>query len=227
MVRTTTQKHTLEQSIHRSRIVEIPLPLMQLVKQSAQELKLLSAEVQLVQREITEFNRYYYSEVGALYEQYQQVKMISEEEEGEEFPLFLKDSPQLEEKNTVVANLSKKVFRRMAKICHPDKQQTAAPADFFHKLNDAYKANDLSVLLLLEQSLHQQTQTQTPRFLEEQLDMMERAKEALENKKNELMNSPAYKLRQKIFWAKMGGQDLIAQIKNHLKRQIALTKYVN
>lgn len=219
MAKTTTQSQAFHQSIHRSRVMDIPQPLAQLVKQSTQELKLLVAEVNLVEREIEEFNRYYYAEVGALYAQYKQLKTDVESDDGEEIPL-LPQQIEEKEKNTVVASLSKKIFRRMAKICHPDKNQNTQ-SEFFIKLNDAYKANDLSELLLLEQRLHAQTQTQTARFMEEQLDMMERAKEALENKKTELMNSPAYKLRQKIFWAKMGGQDLMAQIKNHLKRQIA------
>ena len=226
MAQTTTQAQAFHQSIHRARMMEIPPSMAQLVKQSTQELKLLAAEVNLVEREITEFNRYYYAEVGALYEQYKQLKIDVESDDGEELALLPQDSEKTEEKNTLVSTLSKKVFRRVAKICHPDKNQSTQ-SEFFIKLNDAYKANDLSALLLLEQRLYQQTHTQSTRFMEEQLDMIERAKEALEEKKNTLINSPAYKLRQKIFWAKMGGQDLMAQIKNHLKRQISLTKHEN
>ena len=196
-----------------------PESLPQLMRQAAQELKLLSAEVNLVEREIEEFNQFYYAEVGALYEEY---KKIARAEEGGD---YLDDITKVEKTDSVIASLSKKIFRRVAKICHPDSSEATVKSEFFVKLNDAYKAQDLGGLLLLEQHLHKNSQTQTKHFLEEQLDMMEHAKEALDKRKVELVNSPAYKLRQKIFWAKMGGQDLIGQIKRHLERQIATIKF--
>jgi hypothetical protein len=196
-----------------------PASLSQLMRQAAQELKLLSAEVNLVEREIEEFNQFYYAEVGTLYEEY---KKIARTEEAND---YLDDVTKVEKTDSVIASLSKKIFRRVAKICHPDTNEATAKSDFFVKLSDAYKAQDLGGLLLLEQHLHKNSKTQTKHFLEEQLDMMEHAKEALDKRKVELVNSPAYKLRQKIFWAKMGGQDLIAQIKRHLERQIATIRF--
>ena len=195
-----------------------PMSLALLMRQAAQELKLLTAEVNLVEREIEEFSRFYYAEVGALYEEYKQIKA----ETAEEF-LLLENVAKTEKTNLLVKALSKKIFRRVAKICHPDSAKATAQSDFFVKLNDAYQAQDLGGLLLLEQHLHKNTQN--TKLMEEQLDIIEHAKQALDTRKNELINSPTYKLRQKIFWAKMGGQDLIAQIKRHLERQIAIVKF--
>ena len=193
----------------------------QLLRQAAQELKFLSAEVHLVEREIEEFNQFYYAEVGALYEKYKQIKAQANivEEENE----YLGGITKIEKTDPIIAALSKKIFRRVAKICHPDSHEAIGKADFFVKLNDAYKTQDLGGLLLLEQHLHK---NETKHYQEEQLETLEQAKQVLDQRKIDLMNSPAYKLRQKIFWAKMGGQDLIAQIKRHLEKQIATSRFV-
>lgn len=203
-----------------------PLSLAQLMRQAAQELKLLASEVSLVEREIEEFNRFYYAAIGPVYEEYKRLQQAASTEvaEGDSFAVIEPVAQKLEKTDPVVATLSKKIFRRVAKICHPDSAGSETQSGFFVKLNDAYRAQDLGGLLLLEQHLHKNTEGQTGRFMEEQLEMMEQARQALDQRKHDLMHSPAYKLRQKIFWAKIGGQDLIAQIKRHLERQILSLK---
>jgi hypothetical protein len=217
----TTYSHHTPHSRQNTeyRVKTEPVSLAQLMRKAAQELKMLSAEVNLVEREIEEFNQFYYAEVGALYEKYKQLKLQNESAEEENEYLAI---TKIEKSDPVIAALSKKIFRRVAKICHPDSNEATGKAEFFVKLNDAYKAQDLGGLLLLEQHLHK---NETKHYQEEQLEMMEQAKYVLDQRKIDLMNSPAYKLRQKIFWAKMGGQDLIAQIKRHLERQIAAVKF--
>lgn len=225
MATTYAQRNHFTKRPARFKAKAEPRTFAELMRQAAQELKFLSAEVHLVEREIEEFNRFYYAEVGALYEAYKQARDSARiEDRGEEFPA--PDTLTKPEKaSKIMTSLSKKVFRRVAKICHPDSAKTKENAEFFVKLNDAYQAQDLGSLLLLEQHLLKGFNPENTRYLEEQFDMIEYAKEALDKRKADLVNSPAYKLRQKIFWAKMGGQDLMAQIKRHLERQIAALKF--
>ena len=214
---TTTGRNFRKSSVKTEALTE-------LLRQAAQELQLLAAETSLVEKEIAEFNRFYYSEVGPLYEEYRELQKIQEYTSGMQLTL-----PSNEEAPAVtdvrIAEFSRKIYRRMAKICHPDTKPTAHSA-FFIKLHDAYRSQDLGGLLLLEQKWRATSgkQADNKNWTEEQLDMIDCAKMALINRKTELLESPAYRLRQKIFWAKMGGQDLLAQIKRHLKQQIAQAK---
>lgn len=214
----------LSSPLNQPVVFQRPLSLRERVEKLAQELKLLAAEVQLVEREIEEFNRYYYGEVGALYEEFKRLnaKPDMEEEGG----LLLPEPEEKSHRNSgEAASLGKKIYRRLVKISHPDSGESTLRPEFFVKLTEAYKTSDLGALVLLEQQARQQVGgVATERTLEEQLHGLRQAFHSLEHRKNALLSSPSYKLRQKIFWAKMGGQDLMGQIKRHLERQIAAAK---
>jgi hypothetical protein len=109
------------------------------LRQAAQELKFLSAEVHLVEREIEEFNQFYYAEVGALYEKFlQNLNQISLTEDLEKIKNLAQDvSKKINhlfeyfQRPQLITNLPNEL---LAEILHAWEQWNGPAAAFYKHL---------------------------------------------------------------------------------------------
>lgn len=180
------------------------------------EVAVAARELRYLEQEVTEFNEYYYAEIGPVFETLQRLKN----------PATNADDTVPEAPKNTLKGMSRRIYRRLAKSCHPD-VGGAGQGDFFVQVVDAYKQQDIYALMLLEQRWQswQEAAPKTPfeemRQLETWLDNAAAARDYLQNKKEALKESPSYQLRQKIFWAKLAGRDLMAEIRRSMAEQVA------
>lgn len=203
--------------------VSLPKDLTEVLADTLKNVERLSSEVKSIEKEIAEFNRYYYAEIGTLFEELQKLKTPKKVAEQTVKARAPRTVPKIESASV----MAQKIYRRLAKHSHPDTQSNKVRNDFFIELNEAYQQKDLHKLMMLEQEWMQkgqampETKFDAMRRVEAWLDSACAAREYLEERRETLSQSPAYVLRQKIFWAKLSGEDLLGQIKHNMKIEIA------
>lgn len=145
---------------------------------------------------------------------------------GEEAAEEIYSAPDIEHK--AVEDELRRIYRKLAKICHPDMFPNDPYAkEIFAIIGSSYKNRDLATLIKIEQTFIDKKKNMAENSieklerLEKQYDSLLKESDSTKLRKHHLINSSGYKLRQKVLWHKMCGEDLIATTKNRVSSQIA------
>lgn len=112
----------------------------------------------------------------------------------------------------------KRLYRRLAQACHPDRTASAAKNIYMSVINHAYQQQNLASLWKLSfdifpslttTQLHTQLQTIRAALLEVQTAIAT------------LEQSNEYQLMQRVFIARLRGQDLVCTIEHTLSQRVA------
>ncbi len=139
---------------------------------------------------------------------------------------------------SVVEGEIKRIYRRLAKVCHPDKFPDDPNAqEIFSLITDAYESRDLGVLVKMEQvfASKQRFSNEHPveriERLEKQYDSILKEQDEIKKRKHKLLISQDYKLWEEVRWQRMCGRDMVAGIRENVaqkladKREVLLVEY--
>lgn len=163
---------------------------------------------------------------------HQRQEVIEEDDEEQEDDLFGEAVEEIysapDTKHGAIEAELRRIYRKLAKICHPDMFPNDPYAkEIFAIIGSSYKNRDLATLIKIEQTFIDKKKNMAENFieklerLEKQYDSLLKENDNTKLRKHHLINSSGYKLRQKVLWHKMCGEDLIATTKNRVSSQIA------
>ncbi|MCP5362117.1 MAG: J domain-containing protein [Hyphomicrobiales bacterium] len=125
----------------------------------------------------------------------------------------------------------KTVYRRLAKLYHPDVSVSRETAGlYFERLNAVYKAGDLQALLDMEEEyLSEQAKgisgsVQKLERLEQKYEAVQQAIDNVVRKSHTLRQSPEYRLYQELQLQQEGGQQLMSKVRRRLVSRIESKK---
>jgi len=220
------------------------ISLEELINKEACNLRVISAELNTMEEDLQEFLSAYCNEVGTLFEESKRMdnelgfskrtsrlfsdvklqKAIFQEDE-------LEETEQEIDHGKIISDEAKKIFRKLVKFCHPDiSPDDPEAAAAFSLLSSSYESGDLSTLISIEQAFSENSKNKEESLveklerLEQRYDMLLKECDKLKLRKNKLINSPDYKLQQRVRWHKMCGDDLIGRIKENISKEIEKKK---
>jgi molecular chaperone DnaK (HSP70) len=203
------------------RVVEISR-LEDEIAKSFTEINILSVELKQLEYEIGKFIDEYYQSVGFLF------KNDAKEIRTDKAKVSIKVSSVNKSKSVNLNDTLSKLYKKLAKMCHPDAQHEATDGNLIVNVNKAYESKNLEELIKIEQYLigEGQYQDESPQSkllrLSQSYDELLVRLKTLKERKNELMQSPEYELRRQVIWAKMCGEDLIAEIKRNITQRMQM-----
>jgi len=187
---------------------------------SRTELRLLSIELQQIEKDINKFLDEYFSSVGEFFNK--------KNKDLSSTPANINQTIDKNEfnENDSLNEIIKKLYKKLSKMCHPDIQGNDSISKFFTTISDAYNEKNLQELLRVEEYLSGEGQDsqQSPREKLEKLsqvydEVLNKIRD-LKDKKISILQSPEYELKRQVLWAKMCGKDLISKIKSDLYKQL-------
>jgi len=209
--------------------------LQQRINEELLNVRILSSELDEIEGSLDEFLAEYCREVGPLFEKN---KLIDKELSSKNLRLTEATEVAAEElvedinfsyveasKEKLVEKEIKRIYRKLAKICHPDSAKDDPYAgERFSMLSESYEEKDLSTLIGLEQALEEESRHENAieklERLEKQYDTIVNKNDNLKWKRFEVVNSPEYRLQQRVKWHRMCGENLIERIKSKIEKQI-------
>lgn len=202
--------------------------LEQVTAETLASVAILETEIAAIERGLHRFLESYYGEVGHYVKDLRRVRrgltrathgeMAAVDEENEA-------GPQIRQR-AIKEEKARQLYRKLAKLCHPDTSQLPRAGDIFAQASIAYRKGDLCSLILLEQSLMEQTQyagenpVQKLERMEAKYHLAVREKNKLLSKKHRLKFSAAYQLWQRVCREEARGRDLVGEIKRTILREL-------
>ena len=111
----------------------------------------------------------------------------------------------------------KGLYRRLMKTIHPDiSDEKIAGAEYSRLVNEAYNSNNLRQLVKLDQLLSSRKLSEAE--LIRQKNLLIDSIFELKTQREQLKQSPAYKLRKKFINQEDGGKSMLAEIRGSLKQ---------
>ena len=189
------------------------------IAKSFTEINILSVELNQLEYEIGKFIDDYYKSVGFLF------KNNEKEMRTDKSKVTIQVTSSSLNKSMDLNVTVGKLYKKLAKMCHPDIQPNSTD-DLIVDVNKAYENKNLEELIKIEQYLigEEQYQDESPqskllRLSQSYDELLIRLKELRERKK-EVEKSPENELRRQVIWAKMCGEDLIAEIKRNITQRM-------
>lgn len=187
------------------------------------EILVLENELSLIQEDIDEFLLLYYekfSEVllskGTFSSKENYISSNLEYESEESLVMLQKRSEAFDIQ-------LKQTYRKLAKLCHPDSAGAEFPAVYFNHIQDLYKNRDLNELLYIEAKIQDKIHLSESSVVRkiEKLEVQQNSLKAkyknLVAEKDNILNSPEYKLFLKYKLSEIRGYDFF----NNLLKNIA------
>ena len=200
---------------------------------SAAEVRILNSEINQIKKKLEVFINNYLEEVSDIIEKSVEVDKKLKEIfpsannnsiilDDEEINFFYEDAEKAE---SAREKEIKKLYRKLAKKCHPDTTSDPDSLDIFNILRLAYEKGDLNGLIKIEHALlskdfKDESEVQKLERLEKEHDEILKEKDKLKITKHSLINSKAYKLQQIYRWHLMCGDDLVSRIKERVEDKI-------
>lgn len=175
----------------------------------------LQKEIMLIEEDLRVFTEKYISEFAELFK----LENLKSQKIESEKPIENQKSFSEDE----FSKLIKRKFKKLASHCHPDmnKMDKESANEMFKNLKTAYDAKDYGTILLIEEELieNANTEKQEEEIENYQLiyDGLVKIEQELLQKKQLILTCPKYILKNKIMLYRMKGIDLIAKIKESIK----------
>jgi len=111
----------------------------------------------------------------------------------------------------------KRLYRQLARACHPDSGTAAASGDYMRVVNHAYQQQNLASLWKLSLALLPQPDGDA---LHRQLASIRTVLVGVQTAVTQLEASNEYRLMQRAFFARLSGQDLVHTIERELAQRV-------
>ena len=185
------------------------------IARELQELEDASLRLKDMQQSLQEFLADYYARVGPLLERLETLQDPS----ASEHDALPEEDATFGESDTALAFSYraevKRLYRQLAKACHPDRAEGGAAA-YMQVVNHAYRHQNLASLWRLSMKLL----PEQPAQLEVRRHAIAEARTSLMESIRVLEESREYQLMQKVFLARLRGQDLIFRIEQDLGQRV-------
>ena len=209
------------------------------VAQLLADITIMDAEIDYVEKKIKLFLNEYYNEVGKYFSDLSRINARIRSlangggngvaAGGDKKNSDLNDYDVFAGDKNLGDEIGKRLYRKIAKNCHPDTSSLPDAAEVFARANEAYSKADLSTLVYIEQAMEErnlagQDPVQRLERLEKKYELLRREKDIALKRRASLRESPAYRLWQKVSQERARGYDLVREIKNSVMQEISSKK---
>jgi hypothetical protein len=187
------------------------------------EILVLQSELEIIESAVDEFLIKYY-------EKFSNVLLEKNVYSTKENPIRSNFNDEVDSGISLIENRGeafkkelKNVYRKLAKLCHPDKASGQFPALYFQYINDLYKQSALDELLYLEAQIESQGRFHNENIiikierLEFSIESLKAKLSRLEDRKSILLSSAEYKLFLKYKLSEIRGYDFFDSLFSKLE----------